>query len=54
MESSEYPENGEDAYDFDSKELIGAGGLGTVFKIKHINTGKYYALKVEEAAIDDK
>jgi hypothetical protein len=54
MESSEYPEKGEDAYDFATKEFIGAGGLGTVFKIKHRNTGKYYALKEEEAAMDDK
>ena len=54
MESIEYPDKGENAYDLENKEQIGAGGIGTVFKIKHRNSGMFYALKIEEASMDDK
>ena len=54
MENFEYPDKGEEAYDLENKEQIGSGGIGTVFKIKHRNSGKLYALKVEEASMDDK
>ncbi len=52
MESSEYPDKGEYAYDLENKEQIGVGGIGTVYKIKHRNTGKFYALKIVNNNID--
>ncbi len=54
MESTEYPDKGENAYDLDNKVQIGGGGIGTVYKIKHRNTGNYYALKIEDILKDYK
>ena len=31
--------------EFEQEELIGGGSFGHVYKCRHINTGKYYAIK---------